>query len=213
MCAINYRYTRAMDFARPVEALIPGVQGRVLAVLANTDSELTMRTVASLSGVSSNRASAVLNHLVSLGVVQRREVGTSALVRLVRENEAARLVLECSGLRSLVLRRFQSEARKIKPAPMCLVAFGSFAMGEAREGSDIDVLAVTRGAGENAQQVESLGHWSEVASSISGNPVNLIRITEVELPKLIKRGSFWRSLSKGVVLIVGTPPPQVKVIG
>jgi predicted nucleotidyltransferase len=96
---------------------------------------------------------------------------------------------------------------------MCLVAFGSFAMGEAREGSDIDVLAVTRGAGENAQQVESLGHWSEVASSISGNPVNLIRITEVELPKLIKRGSFWRSLSKGVVLIVGTPPPQVKVIG
>ena len=32
-----------MDFGDPVEALIPGVQGRVLTVLARTGAELTMR--------------------------------------------------------------------------------------------------------------------------------------------------------------------------
>ena len=41
-----------MDFARPVEALIPGVQGRVLGVLARTEAEMTIRTVAGLAAVS-----------------------------------------------------------------------------------------------------------------------------------------------------------------
>ena len=88
-----------MDYVNPVEALIPGVQGRVLTVLARTEAELTMRSVAELAGVSANRATVVLNRLVRLGIVERRDVGASALVRLVRENEAARSVLSLVDLR------------------------------------------------------------------------------------------------------------------
>ena len=57
-----------MDYVHPVEAVIPGVQGRVLAVLARTETELTMRTVAELAGASANRATTVLNRLVHLGI-------------------------------------------------------------------------------------------------------------------------------------------------
>ncbi|MHB8594958.1 MAG: nucleotidyltransferase domain-containing protein, partial [Acidimicrobiales bacterium] len=131
-----------MDYGHTVGALIPGVQGRVLAVLARTESELTMRTVAELAGVSANRATTVLNHLVHLGLVERREAGSAALVRLVRDNEAARAVLTLANLQREVLGRLAAEAKKIKPSPMCLVVFGSFVRGEAHEDSDIDVLAV-----------------------------------------------------------------------
>ena len=102
-----------MDYVNPVEALIPGVQGRVLTVLARTEAELTMRSVAELAGVSANQATVVLNRLVRLGLVERRDVGAAALVRLVRENEAARSVLSLVDLRQGVLARLAGEARKM----------------------------------------------------------------------------------------------------
>jgi DNA-binding IclR family transcriptional regulator len=63
-----------MDFVRPVEAIVPGVQGRVLAVLADTTAELNQRTIAQLAGVSQAQVSRVLPGLVEHGVVQRRDV-------------------------------------------------------------------------------------------------------------------------------------------
>jgi predicted nucleotidyltransferase len=202
-----------VDFAQPVESLIPGVQGKVLAVLAKTEAELTMRKVAELSGVSSNRASEVLNHLASLGVVERREVGASSVVRLVSENEAVRLVLACSDLHSRVVRRFREEAIRMLPPDICLLAFGSFARRQAREGSDIDVLALADEVEDaHPTAVDSLSRWSDAATRISGNPVNVIQIDEEELPALVQSGSFWRELSEGVLVLAGSPPSIVRVI-
>ena len=61
-----------MDFSRPVEALIPGAQGRVLGALARVDAELPVSTLAAVAGVGRTRASAVLGKLADLGVVSRR---------------------------------------------------------------------------------------------------------------------------------------------
>ena len=41
-----------VNFKRPVAALIPGAQGRVLATLAGTTGELNLRTLAELAGVT-----------------------------------------------------------------------------------------------------------------------------------------------------------------
>ena len=46
------RYRPEMDFVHPIEAVIPGAQGRVLAVLVETTAELNLRTLARLAGVS-----------------------------------------------------------------------------------------------------------------------------------------------------------------
>src|SRR5580700_10793337 len=104
-----------MDYVRPVEALIPGVQGRVLGVLSRTDAELTMRTVAELAGVSVQQTSVVLAGLVELGVVNRRDVGVAALVRLERNNAASATITALAGLRDSVIERLRVEARKITP--------------------------------------------------------------------------------------------------
>ena len=197
---------------RSVESVIPGVQGRVLAVLARTETELTMRTVAQLAGVSPNRATAVLNHLVQLGLVERREAGSAALVRLVRQNEAARAVLALADLHDGVLTRLRAEARMIRPEPACLLAFGSFARGEAREESDVDVLAVRpeNVSGEDELWTASLGQWSDCATEIVGNPVNVLDVSAQELPELVRRGAgAWKVIADGGVVLIGTMPAEI----
>jgi len=202
-----------MDYVNPVEALIPGVQGRVLTVLARTEAELTMRSVAELAGVSANQATVVLNRLVRLGIVERRDVGASALVRLVRENEAARSVLSLVDLRQGVLARLAGEARKIRPAPACLVVFGSFARGDAHENSDIDVLAVppSEAQVDDGRWTAALGQWSDRAARIAGNPVNLLEATMDELPKLVRREREpWRTIAEEGVVLVGDIPSEIR---
>lgn len=204
--------TCPMDYGNPVEALIPGVQGRVLTVLARTETELTMRSVAELAGVSANRATVVLNRLVRLGLVERREVGAAALVRLIRENEAARAVLELVDLRQGVLDRLKGEAKKIRPAPTCLAVFGSFARGEAHEGSDVDILVVPPPAAqaEPDQWTAALGQWSDRAARIAGNPVNLVEVTAVELPRLVRRERApWRTMLAEAVVLIGALPSEL----
>ncbi len=203
-----------MDYGNPVEAVIPGVQGRVLTVLARTEAELTMRSVAELAGVSANQATIVLNRLVRLGLVERREVGAAALVRLVRENEAARSVLALVELREGVLARLTVEARKIRPVPTCLAVFGSFARGEAHESSDLDVLAVPPPAAQadSGPWTATLGQWSDRAARIAGNPVNLLEATVGELPTLVRRERApWRTIVEEGVVLIGAFPSEIKM--
>jgi hypothetical protein len=195
-----------MDYVEPLEAIIPGTQGRVLGVLARTDAELTMRTVAHLGGVSPNRAASVLGRLVSLGLVERREAGSAALVRLQGENEAARAVHALVNLRQSVLDRLQAEARIIEPAPASLVVFGSFATGLARAESDLDVLAVLPLGlpADDPRWIDSLGRWSDLAAHISGNAVSLTQAAAEEMPTLLRRrGSVWEGASQQGVVLVG----------
>jgi predicted nucleotidyltransferase len=202
-----------MDYTDPIAAVIPGVQGRVLTVLARTEAELTMRSVAELAGVSANQATVVLNRLVRLGLVERRDVGAAALVRLVGENEAARAVLLLADLRNGVLTRLAAEAKKIRPAPVCLVVFGSFARGEAHENSDIDVLVVAPPGAQvdDGRWTAALGRWTDRAARIAGNPVNLIEFPVEELPKLIRRGREpWATIVHEGVVLAGDLPPELR---
>src|SRR5580693_10716411 len=113
-----------MDFSRPVEALIPGAQGRVLGALARVDAELPVSTLAAVAGVGRTRASAVLGKLADLGVVSRREVGPTVLVRLERRNAVGELVAGLAGLRSRVIEALRQLAAGLDPPPVSLFLFG-----------------------------------------------------------------------------------------
>lgn len=196
-----------MDYRYPVQAVIPGVQGHVLAVLAATDTELTMRTVAKLAGVSVNRAVSVLNGLVELGIVRRRDAGRSALVALDRENEVGRLVTSLGSLRTRVVDRMREAAQSIRPRPTSIVLFGSLAAGTASAASDVDVLVV-RAVGvdeHDGQWLESLGAWSDLATRIVGNPVNALVVGELEVPVLLRsRRQLWREIADTGVVLLGS---------
>ena len=198
-----------MDYVEPVEALLPGVQGKVLGVLARNHTELSMRAVARLARVSPQQASVVLGHLIDLGLVERRDVPPVALVRLSPDNLAAQTVAALADLRQTALDRLTDLAASISPAPASLVVFGSFARGQASSGSDIDVLAV-RPAGLSSNDdgwTDSLGAWADRARRIVGNPVNLLEISAEELPELLGRPapSLWSEIATEGVLLLGAP--------
>ncbi|HEX5265286.1 MAG TPA: nucleotidyltransferase domain-containing protein [Acidimicrobiales bacterium] len=196
-----------MDFVSPVERVIPGVQGRVLAVLARVDTELTMRTVAKLADVSTNRAVAVLNRLVHLGLVERREAGSAALVRLARDNEASQAVIALSILTDRVLDRLEKAAADIQPAPVSMVLFGSFARREADEDSDIDVLVVRdpQVPADDDTWLDTLGKWTAFARRVAGNPVNVLETSADELPRLMRRkDSVWQEIAREGRTLIGT---------
>ena len=194
-----------MDFARPVEAIVPGARGRVLEALTRTNAELTIRTIAELSGVSVNRAAAVVGDLVDLGLVTRRDIGRAALIRLDAENEASRLLMSLAGIRNRVVDRLREAAKLIQPPPESLILFGSLARGDARIDSDVDVLAVRslHVSPDDDAWTDSLGDWTSRARSISGNPVNLIEVGVEEVPRLLRRrgDTVWKAiLAEGVLL-------------
>ena len=130
-----------MDFVHPVEAVIPGVQGRVLAVLVDTTAELSLRTLARLGGASVAQASRVLPGLVKLGLVERREVPPSSQFRLVRSNVGARAVIDLARSRNMVLATIRAGAAALPISPASVIVFGSFASGAAGRESDVDAVS------------------------------------------------------------------------
>jgi hypothetical protein len=204
-----------MDYVRPIEAVIPGVQGRILGVLSRTDAEMTIRTAARLANASPQQASVVLAHLVELGVVARREAGASALVSLGQENLAAQALLVLAGLRHGVLEHLAGAARSISPAPASLTVFGSFARGDAGATSDLDVLAVRSRDGDArlGNWTDGLGRWQASARRIVGNPVNTIEVARDQIPGLLRRRTGpWRKIAEEGIVLVGEPVAILAVV-
>ena len=196
-----------MDYTRPVEALIPGAQGRILGALARAGAPLNLRTLARLAGISPGQASRVLPRLVELGVVRRTEVPPSALFELPDRNLGAQLVRDLSDAQGALLQEMQRSAAKLRPAPTSVVLFGSAATGEARASSDIDVLVVRpSGDPDDDAWTTALVKWVSRIREFSGNPVNVLEENAEDIPRLLRsRRSLWEAIVKQGVLLAGKP--------
>jgi len=197
-----------VDFRRPVEALIPGVQGRILAILAETTAELNLRTIARLAHVSPAQASRVLPELVTLGLVERREAPPSALFALVEDHVASRAVRALSRAREAALKELGELARKVDPSPVSVVLFGSFARGEADEASDLDVVMIRpAGIGEDDEPwVSSVETWRTAARRLTGNAVQVLEVDDIEVARRLGRPtSLWSDVLRDGITVYGSP--------
>ena len=195
-----------MDFVHPVRALIPGVQGRVLAVLAETTAELNLRTVAQLAEVSTAQASRVMPGLVELGLVERRDVPPSLLFRLNRENAASQVVVSLASLYDTVLARIGEVVGQMSVLPVSVIVFGSFARRAADRDSDIDVVIVRPDEvdGEDETWVAEVEQWCRDARSISGNTVEVIEIGLASaIEKLTSGGPLWTEIARDGLVVHG----------
>jgi len=202
-----------MDFTRPVEAVIPGTQGRVLAVLAETTAELNLRTVARLARVSPAQASRVLPGLVELGLVERREVPPSSQFRLNHENVAARVVIELARSHEVGLERIGEAAGELPVPPASVVIFGSFARREADRHSDIDALVVRPAGVDEDDDTWTAGVelWRERVRAITGNRVELIEADRAEAAeKLASKRPMWGDIARHGVVVHGATLEKLK---
>ncbi len=188
-----------MDFVRPIEAIVPGVQGRVLVVLAETTAELNLRTIAQLAGVSQAQASRVLPGLVDLGAVERREVPPASLFRLVHEHVASRALLTLARSTDTVIEEIRQLATSFSHPPVCVIVFGSFARCEAGPDSDIDVVVV-RPADVDADDegwTESLEGWRSDVRRLTGNPVEVLEVSADEATaRIASRSQLWAEIRR-----------------
>jgi predicted nucleotidyltransferase len=201
-----------VEFHRPVEALNPDAQGRILGVLARTSDELTLTALADLSGVSLAHVARIVPRLVELGLVERREVPPAVLVRLVPEHLAARALLALTDLRHTLLQELRESARALDPVPTNVTLFGSFARGDDDVVSDIDLVVVRpRDTDEDdAAWTDSMGRWETHARRVSGNAVNRIEVSEEEIPQLMRsRRPLWQAIRREGKLLQGTPLTQI----
>ena len=195
-----------MDFAAPIEALIPGAQGRILAVLAGTTAELNLRTIARLSGVSLAQASRVMPALVELGVVARREVPPSTLFHLVPDHVAAQPVLELARARATVLDQLGRSARALRPPPASVIVYGSFARGDTRPDSDIDILVVRpQEVSDNDDRWHrDLEGWRTRTRTLTGNPVEILEVDEPSAARQLRsRRPVWSDIKRDGIVVHG----------
>jgi Nucleotidyltransferase domain len=195
-----------MDFRNPIEAVIPGVQGRVLSVMLRSGGELNLRTIARLANVSIAQASRVLPVWVGLGLLERREVGSSSLFRLVPDHVASRVLLELADVRGAALREMAHAAGEIRPAPVSVIVFGSFARGDNAADSDIDAIVVRPPAldEDNEQWVGGLGQWRATVKRVSGNEVEILDVGADRMPgNLGGSSALWRDVRRDGLVIFG----------
>jgi predicted nucleotidyltransferase len=202
-----------MDFTRPIRAVFPGTQGRILEVLAETTAELNLRTIARLSGVSLAQASRVLPSLVELGIIERREAPPSALFRFVPENVAARAITALTRARQTVLDELGRAAADFSPQLVSMIVFGSFARGEADMESDLDVVIVrSRDIHEDdvawRSAVES---WRHSARRLTGNRVEVVEVGEMEVARLVRgRKPLWLDVQREGLVVYGSSLAELK---
>jgi predicted nucleotidyltransferase len=185
---------------------VPGVQGRILEVLAETTAGLNLRMIAGLAGVSVAQASRVLPGLVELGLVRRTEVPPSALFTLVREHVAAEAVLSLLEVRERLIGEMGRAAESLPVPPVSVIVFGSFARGQAERDSDIDAVLV-RPAGRDEDDEawwSSIEEWRRAVSRASGNPVEVLEVGLSDVASRLRAGAqLWREVRRDGIVVHG----------
>ncbi len=195
-----------MDFRHPVAAVIPGAQGRVIAVLLGTSGELNLRTIARLAQVSIAQASRVLPGLVELGIIERREVPPSSMFRLVPEHVASLALLELSNSRDVVMAEMGRAASKIRPQPVSVITFGSFVRGDSEIDSDIDVIIVrpTEVDADDEGWIQTIDRWRTVVARVAGNTVEMLDVAaDAVVAKLSGETQLWRDIHRDGRVVFG----------
>ena len=199
-----------MDYVHPVQSVIPGAQGRVLAVLAQTTAALNLSTLARLADVSVAQASRVMPGLVDLGLVERREIPPSSQFRLIRENVAAQAIIDLARSRDIALDRIGAAAAALPLSPVSVIVFGSFARGEADEHSDLDAIVVRPDEVDDDAWATAIEQWRNDAQAITGNRIEILEVARHEAGiKLAGRAPLWRDVVRDGVVVHGLTIEQL----
>ncbi len=189
-----------------MQSVIPGAQGRILAVLAESTAYLNLRTIALLAGTSPAQTSRILPELARSGLVERREAPPSALFRLVDDNVGSRIVRALSRSRETVLAELGSQAETLEPGPVSVIVFGSFARGEAEADSDLDVLFVQpKGVNDDDYRwAAAVEGWRQFARRLTGNRVEVVETSESSVGRFLRsHKTLWADIVRDGVVVYG----------
>jgi predicted nucleotidyltransferase len=188
-----------MDVSRPIAAVVPTLDGPVLAVLAGTTRPLSGRQVHQLAATGSEAGvRKVLGRLVEQGLVHVAEAGHTLLYTLNRDHLAAPAVTLLTGLRDTLVERLRGEISGWVVAPINASLFGSMARGDGDTRSDIDLLLIRPDGVEPDEPgwQEQVATLAEHVQAWTGNHAQVYDIDEAGLRAHVQAGEAivaeWR---------------------
>jgi predicted nucleotidyltransferase len=179
-----------MDLSSPLRTIAPGLGSAVLQVLAGTQSGLSASQIAHLSDRGTRVGQLpVLTRLVEHGLVIADPANRGFLYRLNRSHVLAEAILSAARARAVILDRLTEAAQVLRPAPVSVSAFGSFARGEAGPDSDLDMLIVTATDAELGDDWEQqLQKLEDQVLSWTGNRLERLVLSVDRLRAAFDRG-------------------------
>lgn len=160
----------------PLRAVVPTLDGPVVAVLTATTAPLALAEVHRRAGGGSKSGiRRVLLRLVAEGIVHEVPGGYA----LNREHLAAPAVELLANLYGELLARIRGEVEDWAQTPILVGLFGSAARRDGNASSDIDLLVV--GEDTNLDDVDRLGRRIE---AWTGNTAQVIALSPGDLRRL-----------------------------
>jgi predicted nucleotidyltransferase len=195
-----------MNLGRPYADVIPGPRGRVLSVLAQLATPVTVRALAASAGVSPQGALDAVNDLVDAGLVASTVAGRSRLLVLNRDHLLVGPVLELVRTRERLVRHLSDELAGWKVLAGAWL-FGSAARGDGGRASDIDLLLVAERSIEDDAWVTLTGELVARVRAWTGNEVQLVEHTRPSFSHLVssRNPMIARIRSDGLPLTAHAP--------
>jgi len=183
-----------MDLTEPLELAVPGVQGRVLTVLARSGLPLTGKRIADMAGTSVEGTRQVLLRLATGGLVTAQRVGSAIQYELNERHLLAapvrQLVHEADQAVWTVKRRISASIEEVlDPGDAARVTgalFGSVARGSARPDSDVDALLVTPDELTELQVESLVAEVIRVVEAATGNDCNVLQLSRTRFDALVR---------------------------
>lgn len=189
-----------MNLTDPLALITPTLDAPVLAALVRSGRPLSGREAHRLCGQgSASGVHKVLRRLVSQGIVRAEERAAETLYELNRDHLAAPAIESIVRAPEHLVEHLRRTLRSWRPGPVHASLFGSFARGEAGEGSDIDLLLVRRGRGTEAWEADVVALQAQVRA-MTGNSLEVLEWSMSELRAQRTTPVLERLLSESVVL-------------
>ncbi len=178
-----------MELSHPLRVVTPTLDGDILRILAQAETEFTPPEIHRLVGehsVAGIRKG--LGRLVLQGIVLERGAGRVSLYRLNRSHLAAGAVIELARLKEEFIIRLRRELTDWSIRCSYAALFGSAARIDMHADSDIDLLVIRPKGVEVDDNVwaEQLYRLSEQVHHWTGNSTNVLELSEDEIAQGVK---------------------------
>jgi predicted nucleotidyltransferase len=195
-----------MELGRPLAVITPTVDGDVLRVLAQADTQFTpgdlhrLMDRHSLAGVRR-----VLERLTTQGIVTRRRAGSAYLYQLNRDHLAAEAVIALADLRVQLLHKLSSTVKKWAEEPVFGAVFGSAAQGTQRPDSDLDLFLVRQFGSDDDRWDTQVADLAQDATRWTGNDARVMSFGAQEIREDSEPASVLQDIADQGLVFWGEP--------
>jgi predicted nucleotidyltransferase len=200
-----------MDVAAPHRAVVAGLDGDVLVLLAKTTQPMSGREIAERLGLRSHdgvRKS--LERLVRQGMVLREGTRSAFMHVLNRDHVGCAAVLALAGMRAELWARIRSAVANWTLPAVHASVFGSAARGDGDEQSDIDLFVVRPGtvAEDHPGWLDQIERLRAQVEAWTGNRASIVEQDELVLRDLLAAPEpppVLRDLERDAIDLAGVP--------